>query len=96
MQANYLLEIIEAGEGLNAEFKESRNKLNKGVFNSVCAFLNRSGGHIFLGVTDDGAIVGIDEEEVDKIKKDFVTSVNNPLKINPTFYLTVNEVNIDN
>ena len=44
----------------------------------------------------DGTIIGIDRGEIDKLKKNFVTSMNNPLKINPTFYLTVEEVEIEN
>ncbi|MEG6615167.1 ATP-binding protein [Peptococcaceae bacterium 1198_IL3148] len=59
------------------------------MFESVCAFLNRNDGHIFLGVKDNGAIAGIDKEAVETIKSNFVTSMNNPLKINPTFYLSV-------
>ncbi|NMA48823.1 MAG: AAA family ATPase, partial [Tissierellia bacterium] len=39
--------------------------------------------------------VGIEPESIEKVKKDFVTSMNNPLKINPTFYLSIKEVEID-
>ena len=44
---------------------------------------------------DDGSIVGISKDFVDKIKKEFVTSMNNPNKVNPTFYLSVEEYEID-
>lgn len=87
--------MISGGEGITVEFKQSKTKLNRDVFESVCAFLNRNGGHLFLGVNDSGCIVGIDPEEIDKMKKDFITSMNNPLKISPTFYLSVEEVVID-
>ena len=96
MTNTQIIDLINKGEGLTIEFKKSKNKLNKDVFDSVCAFLNRSGGHLFLGVEDDGNIVGIDENSIDKLKKDFVTSMNNPLKISPTFYLSVQDVEIDN
>jgi len=59
-------------------------------------FLNRNGGYLFLGANDDGEVIGIDKEAVPKIKKDFITSMNNPQKISPTFYLTVEEVDINN
>lgn len=95
MKNKQLLELINLGEGLNIEFKQSRNKLNRDVFESVCAFLNRNGGHLFLGVEDDGEIVGIDPSSVDKIKKDFVTSLNNSNKINPAAYVSIEEVEID-
>ncbi|WP_207720463.1 helix-turn-helix domain-containing protein [Clostridium gasigenes] len=69
--------------------------MNRDVFDTVCGFLNRNGGEIILGAKDDGSIVGISKDFVDKIKKEFVTSMNNPNKINPTFYLSVEEYEID-
>jgi ATP-dependent DNA helicase RecG len=36
--------LISKGEGISIEFKECRNKLNKNVFESICAFLNRYSG----------------------------------------------------
>ncbi|MDD2481473.1 MAG: putative DNA binding domain-containing protein, partial [Lutispora sp.] len=95
MKIERLKEILVGGENITVEFKESKNKLNKDVFESVCAFLNRNGGHLFLGVEDNGDIVGIDPESIEKVKKNFVTSMNNPLKISPTFYLSIEEVKID-
>jgi ATP-dependent DNA helicase RecG len=55
-----VLETIEQGEGLKIEFKESKNKLNRDVYETVCAFLNRNGGELFLGVKDNGEIIGVD------------------------------------
>ena len=65
---NELLEIIEDGEGVTTEFKESKTGLPKNLFETVCAFLNRNGGHIFLGISDNGKIVGIDEEYIKNMK----------------------------
>ncbi len=42
-----VLKRIKQGEGLKIEFKESKNKSNKDVYATVCAFLNRNGGDIF-------------------------------------------------
>ena len=75
MKLKKLKEFLLDGESLTVEFKQSKNKLNKDVFESVCAFLNRNGGNLFLGVDDDGIVVGIDEDSVEKIKKNFVTSI---------------------
>ena len=96
MKNKQLIDLISRGESINIEFKRCKNKINKDVFDSICAFLNRNGGHLFLGVSDDKSIDGIDIDAVEKIKNDFVTSMNNPLKINPTFYLTMEEVEINN
>ena len=49
MKSDRLKEIINLGESIEVEFKQSKLKLNKDVFESVCAFLNRNGGHLFLG-----------------------------------------------
>ena len=78
-----LLELIRGGENITVEFKKSRTEVTKDVYETVCAFSNRDGGHIFLGVKDNGEILGIEEEKVDKVKKEFVTSVNNENKIYP-------------
>ena len=86
-------ELLEQGEGITVEFKESKRELNKDTFESVCAMLNRLGGHLFLGVEDDGTVCGIDC--IEKIKKNFVTQMNNPDKINPTFYAQLQEYNLD-
>jgi ATP-dependent DNA helicase RecG len=47
-----ILDLIKSGEGMTIEFKESRNKLNKNIYETVCSFLNRLGGDIILGVDD--------------------------------------------
>ena len=95
MRIEKLKKLINGGESISVEFKESRNKLNKDVYESVCAFLNRFGGHLFLGVDDGGNITGVDKASVDQIKKDFATSLNNPQTINPTFYLNAEDFEID-
>ncbi len=87
--------LITDGEGLTVEFKESRNSLNKDAYDTVCAFLNRHGGTILLGVDDNKNIVGVELDFVQTIKEDFVTTVNNPQKINPPTYLSVDQVEID-
>ncbi|MDR1978372.1 MAG: putative DNA binding domain-containing protein, partial [Synergistaceae bacterium] len=79
-------------EGVDLEFKTCRNQLNRDVYETVCAFLNRYGGTILLGVRDDGAVQGIEPIAAEAIRKDFVTAVNNPQKISPPTYLSVDEV----
>jgi len=85
-------EMIAQGEGTALEFKTCRKRLNRDVYDTVCAFLNRHGGRILLGVADNGEVPGVDAEAVKQIKQDFVNAINNPQKINPTCYLSVDEV----
>ena len=45
-----LLELINQGENHTVEFKKSTTAITKDVYQTVCAFSNRDGGHIFFGV----------------------------------------------
>lgn len=78
---NQLLELIKKGEKISVEFKESSIGLPNNLFETICAFLNRNGGHIFLGVSNEGKIKGISEEYIESMKKDFANLCNNPQKI---------------
>jgi ATP-dependent DNA helicase RecG len=89
-----LMEIIRRGEGPDVEFKACRQGLSRAVYESVCAFLNRHGGTILLGVADDGEVSGIAPDVAAQMKKDFVTAINNPQKITPPTYLAVDEVEV--
>ena len=95
MIAEQLRKIIKGGEGLTVEFKECRSRVNRDVYESICAFLNRNGGHIVLGVRDNGSISGIVPEALPGIKKDLVTTLNNPQKINPPLYALPETITID-
>lgn len=65
---NNLLKIIENGEGITIEFKEAKKKLLDNLFESICSMLNRNGGNIFLGVKDNGDIIGVYKDYIkDKI-----------------------------
>jgi len=91
---NVLQNIINNGEKIDTEFKLSNNNLPKNLFETVCAFLNRFGGNIVLGVDDDRNIIGIDKEKIEQLKKDFVTLCNNSQKISPTVYLNIEDYEI--
>lgn len=95
MKTNNVLKLIESGEGENIEFKESKNKLSKDVYETICAFLNKKGGHIFLGVKDDKTIIGVNENYVEQIKKNFVSAMNNSQIIIPSIYLEIEEHEIN-
>lgn len=59
---------------------KNEDKLSKNIFETVCAFNNRNGGVVLLGVDDNKNIIGIRPENLSKIKKEFVTNINNPEK----------------
>lgn len=60
MNEKELLEIINKGECHTTEFKKSETDITKVVYESICAFSNRDGDHVFLGVKDNGEIFGIE------------------------------------
>lgn len=61
--------LIEQGENVRLEFKESRSKLNKDVYETICSFLNRCGGYILLGVADRGEIVGLEPDAIRSVSR---------------------------
>jgi ATP-dependent DNA helicase RecG len=85
-------DILQRGEGITVEFKKAKNKVPESLFDSVCAFLNRNGGTVLLGVQDDGTVEGIESDAVQQMKKDIVNMCNNPQKLMPTFLLEVKAV----
>lgn len=87
-------DLIAQGEGISLEFKTCAQQLNRDVYQSVCAFLNRHGRFLLLGVQDNGNISGIAPQAVEQVRKDFVTTINNPQKLTPPAYLSIETVTI--
>jgi ATP-dependent DNA helicase RecG len=50
-------DIIKAGENNRVEFKTT---FNRGGIESIAAFANANGGTLYVGVKDDGTVVGVD------------------------------------
>ncbi|SNS94021.1 Putative DNA-binding domain-containing protein [Ekhidna lutea] len=61
------LKLIRQGEGQFVEFK-NKAKFPEKIIREVVAFANSSGGHLFIGVNDNGSLAGLkypeDEEYV--------------------------------
>jgi len=87
MSTNKLKNIINKGEGLTIEFKKAKKELPKNLFETVCAFLNKKGGEIILGVSDSGIVEGIDNEKAELFVKQIINLSNNPQKLFPSFLL---------
>ena len=95
MTKEEIKKLIASGEKIDVELKESKNTLNKDIYDTVASFNNRTGGHIILGVNDKREIVGVNPAKVDKMIKDFTTSINNPKKVYPPLYLTPEHIVVD-
>ena len=51
--------LLTIGENIVIEFKRAGDGPKHDTYESICAFLNRNGGDVLLGVTDDGEVVGV-------------------------------------
>ena len=87
-------QLLDEGEGLMIEFKKCDGTLPKSAYETVGAFSNRYGGHILFGVRDDGEVLGVDPAVVASIKKDFSDAMNNPNKVTPSLFLSLEEAEI--
>ncbi len=93
---NKIRDIIARGEGLTTEFKRAEVDIPRNVYETVCAFLNTKGGDILLGVEDNGEITGVNTDNIFRMKQDFTATVNNIQRLNPPFYLNLQEHVINN
>ena len=73
------LDLLLSGETLNTEYKQDLDTHNKrgpysdeSIAESVMALSNQQGGHLLLGVDNNGNIIGINKE-----RKDAVTQLGN-------------------
>jgi len=96
MTLEELKKYLKHRENERLEFKESKNKLDRSSFDTICAFLNNKGGILILGVDDNGIVKGINKDKIESIKKDIITTSNNWQKLNPPFILYPEVFNIDN
>lgn len=87
MIAEKLKTILSVGETVAVEFKRAGNGVSSDTYETVCSFLNRFGGDIFLGVEDDGTVCGVPGNSAAGLMKNVIKMVSNPEVINPTVYL---------
>lgn len=88
MTKDELLKILCQPEKRTLEYKKAFSDLPSNLFETVCAFLNRDGGTIVLGVEDDGTINnGVNPKTVQQLIKNISNLSNNPQKLSPTFLL---------
>jgi ATP-dependent DNA helicase RecG len=88
-----VLEICKNGEDSTIEFKE---KYTKELISELIAFANTKGGFVFIGINDDGEIVGIKQNEIKELKNT-ISNISNETTpaLSPDFKLyTINEKHI--
>lgn len=75
--------LIAGAEGGTVEFKETTGQLERGM-ETLCAFLNGTGGTVLFGVTDKGKIIG--QEVSDKTKRDIRKPSDESSRLRPLIY----------
>lgn len=88
MDNKTLKTIFTIGETIAVEFKRCGNGIESDVYETVCSFLNRFGGDLFLGVLDDGTVLGVSEKAAPDLVRNFISCVSNPIMFSPTIYLS--------
>jgi ATP-dependent DNA helicase RecG len=95
MTRDQIQHLLQQGEGFEIEFKTAYFELNKDTFDSICAFLNRKGGHLLLGVTNNGQVEGVLESAVPTMINNLINCANNPTKLDPPFSLDPQVIDYD-
>ncbi|MDR3289206.1 MAG: putative DNA binding domain-containing protein [Peptococcaceae bacterium] len=80
--------VLAVGETVAVEFKRGGgNAVSADTYETVCSFLNRFGGDIYLGVEDDGKVIGLAKNAAPSMIKNFINIISNPEYLHPTVYL---------
>lgn len=87
MTADDAYTMIDLGENLNVEFKAKLSSTNaKAICKEIAALAATTGGHLFVGVADNGHIVGLENalDIRDKLERWSAELIVPPPVINPT------------
>jgi ATP-dependent DNA helicase RecG len=86
---NELLHIISQGENENVEFKTS---FNKEVIETIVAFANKTGGSVYIGISEKDKIVGVNTG------KESIQTWSNEIKnkTSPALIPDIDVITIDN
>ena len=88
MTQDKFIALTRKGEGTQIEYKTCTEEISESLYESVCSFLNHTGGQILVGIQDDGTIVGVNPEKVEKLKANIINCINNPELFLPCPYFT--------
>ena len=96
MDREKLENLLRTGETICIEFKRAGNGAKNDTFETICAFLNRIGGDILLGVSDDGKVLGLPSNSAEQIIRNIINITNDPNLLNPSFYVYPEAISYQN
>ncbi len=74
---------------VESETLELKEKYTDAIIRDIVAFLNSQGGDIYIGISDDGAIKGIDTNQLDEIQKKISDCITNQIEPHPLSEISV-------
>jgi len=77
--------LLTIGENVVIEFKRAGNGPEHDTYETICAFLNRQGGDVLLGVENDGTVLGVPPKAAASMVKQIVNVMNDPNLWEPRF-----------
>lgn len=95
MDLTTIQSMLKIGETVAVEFKRCGNGIESDTYETVCSFLNRFGGDLFLGVLNDGTVSGVPKNAVSDMIKNFIKVVSNQALFSPTVYLVPEIIEFD-
>ncbi|WP_211279896.1 RNA-binding domain-containing protein [Bifidobacterium eulemuris] len=84
MTPQELYAALSRGEDISTEFKRCGSRPERDTFETICSFANRQGGSVFLGVDDNGSILGVDAGQIREIERNIANVISNPNTFNAT------------
>ena len=71
MREDQFIKLSQAGENAQIEYKTCYEQISDSLYETVCSFLNHSGGHILVGVKDNGEIVGVNPDKATTLQGEY-------------------------
>ena len=82
--------LLTIGENIVIEFKRAGNGPEHDTYESICAFLNRQGGDVLLGVDDSGKVVGVPPKAAPAMVRQIVNVMNEVYIRFQVFFVQIN------
>ena len=95
MNTDRFIKLSKIGEGTTIEYKTCTEQISDSLYETVCSFLNHSGGQILVGVRNNREIIGVNSEKAETMKANIITAIKNPELFLPCPYFTPQIVEVD-
>ena len=88
-------ETLRSGESSTVEFKRCGGNPEPDTYETVCSFANHAGGSIFLGVKDDGTVIGVPEKSALSIERNIANVTGQSQSFSPTLVVETERFQYD-